>query len=85
MNALEGEILCLREISINANKLLAALLLPVYLFIRFFHTDVVAIFLFIPPIIIFIFGACVYHFKNTISIFVTILSGCKLVGIVLCY
>ena len=53
--------LCLRKISINVNKLLAVLLLPVYLFIRFFlystlllpvyflvpflYADVVAIFL----------------------------------------
>ena len=36
MNALEGECLCLREISINVNKLLAVLLLRVYLFICFF-------------------------------------------------
>ena len=59
MNALEGICLCLREISINVNKLLAMLLLLVYLiirfisilhfvvacsfFIRFFYTDVVAI------------------------------------------
>ena len=47
MNALEGECLFFREISINVNKLLAVLLLPVYLFIRFFDTDVVVIFLFI--------------------------------------
>ena len=30
MNAVEGEYLCLHEISINVNKLLAVLLLPVY-------------------------------------------------------
>ena len=37
MNALVGECLCLKEISINANKLLAVFLLPVYLFIRFLY------------------------------------------------
>ena len=37
MNVLEGEFLCLCEISINVNKLLAVLLLPVYL-----HTYIIS-------------------------------------------
>ena len=41
INALEGECLCLREISINRNNLFAVLFLSVYLFIRFFYTDIV--------------------------------------------
>ena len=57
--------------------LYCTLLLLVYFFISlfFFCTDVVAIFLFIRYVnkyTIFVFGAFVYHFKNTISIFVTI-------------
>ena len=36
MNAVEGECLCLCEISIYVNKLVAVLLLPVYFFIPFF-------------------------------------------------
>ena len=47
MNELGGQCVRLREISINVNKLLAVLLLLVYFLIPFFHTDVVAIFLFI--------------------------------------
>ena len=63
MNAFEGEclnVLCLTEISINVNKLLAVLLFPIYfpffilrcgiaciLLYPLFHTDFVAIFLFI--------------------------------------
>ena len=38
MNTLKGEYPCLRKISINVSKSLAVLLLPVYLFIRFFDT-----------------------------------------------
>ena len=37
MNALEEECLCLCDILINVNKLLAVLLLSVYLFIYFFY------------------------------------------------
>ena len=37
MMALEEECLCLHEISINVNKLLAVLLLPVYLYIHFLY------------------------------------------------
>ena len=53
------------------------LLLLVYFFIPFFYTDVVAIFcLFVDHVNkffhYFCFGAFVYHFKNSISIFVTI-------------
>ena len=60
MNALGGEYLCLREISINVNKLLAVFLLSVYFLLFYsdvvvaclllnalFYTAVVAIFLFI--------------------------------------
>ena len=63
MYVLEGECLCLHEISKNVNKLPAVLLLPVYLFIRLlfntalycylftslspFFTNVVVLFLFI--------------------------------------
>ena len=39
MNAFEREYLCLFDISVNVNQLLALLLLPVYLFIRFFVHD----------------------------------------------
>ena len=38
MTALEIQCLCLLEMFINVNKLLAGLLLPVYLFICFFYT-----------------------------------------------
>ena len=38
MNELDGECLCLWEISINVNKFLAVLLLLIYLFIRFLNT-----------------------------------------------
>ena len=94
MKALEGECLQFHEISIILNKLLAGLLLPVYLFIRFFYTApcyclftslspffilmlLLYFCLFVDHInkpIIFAFEAFVYHFKNTISIFVTILT-----------
>ena len=36
MKTFEGECLCLRKITLNVKKLPAVLLLPVYLFIRFF-------------------------------------------------
>ena len=36
ISALDGECLCISEISINVNKLLAVLLFPVYLIICFF-------------------------------------------------
>ena len=56
MNALEGECLCLREISINVNKLFIVICVFCVLFpcsavvacllvYRLFYTDVVAIFL----------------------------------------
>ena len=49
MNALEGKYLCLCEISINLNKLLAVLLLHVYLFIRFFSRNLLSlVYLFLP-------------------------------------
>ena len=90
MNALEGGCLCLREISINVNKLLTVLLLPVYCLIPFFVLMQLLVYFFIAFFIlmllqyfcllvdhvnqpIFVFGASVYHIKNTISIFVTIL------------
>ena len=84
--ALEGECFCLREISINVNKLLALLLL--HFFIRFFILHFVLDCLLLNSLllyfstdfindvnkpIIFVSGAFVDHFKNTISIFVTIL------------
>ena len=78
MNALEEECFCLREITINVHKLLAVLLL--YVFVYFFILDffVGCLLLNIPfythlniPII-FVFLSFVYYFKNTISIFVTI-------------
>ena len=83
VNVLVEECLCLREISVKVNKLLGVLLLPVYLFIRFYFIlyFVVACLLLYPPFlivnhvnkpIIFDFGAFVYYFKNTISIFVII-------------
>ena len=46
---------------------------------HFYYTDVVAIFLFIRWLfIIFVFRAFVYHFKNTINIFVTVCSRKKI-------
>ena len=118
MNTLEGEYLCLREIPINVNKLLAVLLLHVLfnectwrgislpsrnpykckqiacsfivacfvymlffilhllLFVYFFILFYFCLFIdHVNKPIILVFAACVYHFKNTISIFVTIISG----------
>ena len=45
MNVLEGECLCLLEISINVNKLLAVLLLPVYPLFFILHFVVVCLLL----------------------------------------
>ena len=90
INTLRGECLCLREIYINVNKLLAVLLLLVYplffyctlllpakFFIPFFILMLLPYFcLFVVHVnktIILVFEAFVYHFKNTIFIFVTIL------------
>ena len=86
MNTLEGEYLCLREIPINVNKLLAVLLLHV-LFICYFLYCTLLLFVYffilfyfclfidhINKLIIIVFAACVYHFKNTISIFITMAS-----------
>ena len=72
---LKENTLCLREISINVNKLLALMLLPVLLIRYFFILHFVVACLFVKHVnepIIFVFGTFVYHFKNTISIFVTI-------------
>ena len=51
MNALGGECLCLREISIHVYNLLTALLLTVYLFIRFFILHFVAAYYLLTPIL----------------------------------
>ena len=50
VNVLEGECLSLCEISINVSKLLAVLLLPVYLFIRFllYCTLLLSVYFLIP-------------------------------------
>ena len=76
MNTFGGFCLFLCEIFINANKLLAVLVLPVYLFICFFILMLLLYFcLFVGCVkkpIIFVFGIFVYHFKNTISIVIKI-------------
>ena len=70
--------LCLLEISINVNKLIAVLLLPVYFLIPFFILMLLPYFcLFVDHVnkpIIFVFGIFVYHFKNITFMFVTIYS-----------
>ena len=77
--------------SINVNKLLAALFLPVCLFIRYFILHFVVVCLLLSSFFIlmwflyfcsfvdhinksniFVFGAFVYNYKNTISNFVMI-------------
>ena len=60
MNALEREYLCFREISINVNTLLAVLLLPVYVFIRFFILlfDVTCLLLY--PLIYLYWCCCIF-------------------------
>ena len=96
MNELEEECLCLREISIDVNKLLAVLMWPIYFFILHFVVACLLLnplfllmlllliyLLFIPFFILMLLYFClffvyyllrafVYHFKKTISIFVTI-------------
>ena len=52
MCALEEEYICLREISINVNKLLAVLLLPV-LFIRYYTALCCCLFASLSPFIFF--------------------------------
>ena len=68
------ENVCLREISINVNKSLAVLLLLVYFFISLFILLLLLYFcLFVDHVnefTVFVFGAFVYYFKNTISMFV---------------
>ena len=54
VDALEREYLCLRKISINVHKWLSVLLLPVYLFIRYFILHFVVAFLFLNPFFILI-------------------------------
>ena len=102
MNAFGGGgCLWLYDISINVNKLLAVLLLPVYLFIRFLYTVLCCcLFTSLSPVfklmlllyfcllvdhvnkpISFVFGTFVYHFKNTVSIFVTLFIQFQYLGL----
>ena len=82
-----NECLCLCEIFINLNKLLAVLLLPVYFLSSSFILMLLLYFcLFVGYIskpIIFVFGAFIYNFYNTISIFVTIFYiNCRLLHLI---
>ena len=49
INALEEECLCLREISINVNKMFIVIFVFILLFVPFFYTDVVVACLLLYP------------------------------------
>ena len=73
VDALEREYLCLRKISIKVNN--TVLWLPVYLFMCFFlNWCCCSLFTALTPffIVMLLLYFFLYHFKNTISIFVTI-------------
>ena len=83
MNALEGVCLCLRDISINVNKLFIvvfvfclccpySVVVACLLHYSFFILILLLYLCYVSKTIIFIFATFVYHFKNTISILVTI-------------
>ena len=91
MNALEVEWLCLHEISINVSKLLAVLLLPVYLFISFFilhfviacllfnllfYTDVVVACLLFYPLFMLMLLLLFYFFISFFLILSLLLYFC---------
>ena len=82
MNALEGECLCLGEISINVNKLLAVLLLPVYLFIRFFlYCTLLLLVYFLISFYAAVVVACLFlyslFYADVVAIFLLIRWSCK--------
>ena len=67
MNALEGECFCLREIPINVPKLLAVLLLPVYLFVRFFILHFVGAYLLFNPLFLMMLLLYFYLFLDHVN------------------
>ena len=76
MNTLDGECLCLREISINVNELLAMSLFPGWLCMRFFilHFEFIPFYTNVVVACLLLYS---FFYANVVHIFLFIRWSCK--------